>query len=65
MGSFSIWHWLIVLILVLSWVIPVALILRKAGYSAWWVFLSLIPMINVIGIWLFAMAEWPRTKSKI
>jgi hypothetical protein len=35
MGSLSIWHWVVVLILAAIWLVPAAKILTKAGYSGW------------------------------
>ena len=63
MGTFSIWHWLIVFLviaLVVFVVWPAVRILHKAGYSGWWSLLMLVPFVNIIGIWLFAFAKWPR-----
>lgn len=59
MGSFSIWHWLIVILLL---VVPSALFARviaRAGYSGWWALLGLVPVVNVIALWIFAFAQWP------
>ena len=39
--------------------VPVAIILRKAGYSSWWVIVAFIPMINMIMLWVFAFSRWP------
>ena len=55
----SIWHWLIILIVLLVYIAPAALILRKAGYSPWWCLVLIVPFLNVIGIWVFAIARWP------
>ncbi|AEE44267.1 hypothetical protein [Cellulomonas fimi] len=34
-------------------------ILNKAGYSAWWMLLIVVPVGNLIGLVLFAAKEWP------
>jgi hypothetical protein len=52
-------HWLIGLIGFLILVIPAVKILRKAGYSGWWVIASLIPIANIVMFWLFAFSRWP------
>jgi len=39
--------------------VPVAIVLRKAGYSPWWVIVAFIPMINMIMLWVFAFSRWP------
>jgi hypothetical protein len=39
--------------------VPYILIIRKAGYSGWWVLTALIPLVNLIMLWVFALARWP------
>lgn len=34
-------------------------IVRKAGYSRWWSLLLLVPIVNLVLIWLFAFSSWP------
>lgn len=38
-------------------------ILNKAGYSRWWVLLLFVPLVNLIMIWVFAFAQWPRLQA--
>ena len=44
--------------------LPASEILRKAGYSRWWVLLLLIPLVNFIGLFLFAFSQWPILKQR-
>lgn len=63
MGSYSIWHWLMVLIV--TWaviLVPIVKILNKSGFSGWWSIISLIPFVNIIGLWVFALSKWPNSK---
>jgi hypothetical protein len=39
--------------------IPVSSILHRAGRSRWWTVLAFIPLINLIGLWVFAFSRWP------
>lgn len=39
--------------------IPIAQILHRAGHSRWWSVLYLIPLLNVVGLWIFAYVRWP------
>ena len=44
-------------------VLPAALfwrILGKAGFPQWWAVAGLIPVLNVIALWLFAYTDWPK-----
>ncbi len=38
-----------------------AVILRKAGHSGWWSLVALFPLLYVVGVWIFAWSQWPRT----
>lgn len=38
-------------------------IIRKAGYSGWWILTILIPVVNFIMIYVFAFSTWPRDKA--
>lgn len=42
--------------------VPLVLIgrvLRRAGLSAWWVLLVLVPLVNLVALWVFAWMRWP------
>jgi hypothetical protein len=58
MGSFSIWHWLIVIIIFLPNLLFIPAV-KKAGFSGWWVALSLVPVVGLVLLWVFAYAKWP------
>lgn len=34
-------------------------IVRRAGYSGWWVLIGLVPIVNVVMFMIFAFKEWP------
>ena len=63
MGSMSYWH-LVGLVFVLLYMIPVAMAVKKAGYSSWWCLLALVPFVNVIMLWVFAFASWPILRDR-
>lgn len=58
MGSFSIWHLLIV-IFSLVMLYPYIRIIQKAGYSGWWFLTALVPVLNLAMLWVFALSTWP------
>ena len=39
-------------------------ILHKAGCSGWWSLLTLLPIVNIVAIWVFAFSEWPALKAR-
>jgi hypothetical protein len=40
-------------------------ILHRAGRSRWWTILAFVPLINLIGLWVFAFTRWPDRASAI
>lgn len=62
MGSFSIWHWFVVLIFWVAFMWPLWKITRKMGYHPAFSLLYLVPGVNVLAIWYVALAEWPRQR---
>lgn len=68
MGTFSIWHWVIVLITLFVVIFPIWRILTRTGNSGWWSLLSLIPFANLILLYGIAFGPWPiekRNQAKV
>lgn len=63
MGTFSIWHWIIILFYVAIVVVPCWRIMRKAGFAGAWSLLALVPLVNVIALWVFAFVSWPNGRA--
>lgn len=63
MGSLSIWHWLIFLILWAALALPACLIARKAGYHWSLGILYGIPLISILMLWVFAFSKWPAIRK--
>jgi hypothetical protein len=63
MGSLSVFHWITFLVVVFLFLFPTIKILHKAGYSGWWIVLTLIPLANIVLLWVFAFARWPNLKD--
>lgn len=40
-------------------------ILRKAGLDGRWCLVLLLPVINVIMIWVFAFCHWPNLRNEV
>ena len=57
------------ILLILIFAVPIlwlgAKILEKAGIRKEWVFCLLIPIVNIIMIWVFAFAKWPNLKPGV
>jgi hypothetical protein len=41
-------------------VVPLVKILRKAGYSGWWILIWLVPIANIVMLWVLAFSDWPN-----
>jgi hypothetical protein len=44
--------------------IPVRQVLLRTGFSQWWTLLVLIPLVNLVALWIFAFSNWPRQSSQ-
>ena len=59
MPLFTIIQLSIIAAFVILTAIPLTRILDRAGFSGWWCVLIYIPILNLVGLWMFAFAEWP------
>jgi len=46
-----------VILLVIVW--AYVRIIRRTGYSGWWILAGLVPIFNVVMFFLWAFREWP------
>jgi len=53
----------LLLVLYLAVLLGWVRILRKAGYSPWWVLVGFVPLVNIVFLVIFAFAEWPRVRQ--
>jgi hypothetical protein len=65
MGAISVWHWLVVIVVTVVWLVPVIKILNKAGYSGWWCLVLFVPVVNIVFYWIFAFARWPNLVTSL
>jgi hypothetical protein len=63
MDNISLWHWVIVLGFLVVYLVPLVMIIRKAGYNGWWILLLFVPLVNIIMLWVFAFADWPSQRG--
>jgi uncharacterized membrane protein YhaH (DUF805 family) len=64
MGELSIFHILIVIVVLVLYFLPIVKILQKAGYSGWWCLIVLVPLVNIIMFYVFAFADWPALRGR-
>jgi hypothetical protein len=63
--SFTVTQWIIFTVFIFLYVFPIAMILRRAGFSAWWCLLAFSGPFVVVGLWVFAAVRWPIEKRLI
>jgi hypothetical protein len=62
------WHWVMPIVMPLLVIVlvgvPVANVLHRAGRSRWWTIFAFVPLLNLVGLWLFAFTRWPSADSR-
>jgi len=53
-----------VLLIAVLIVIPFWQLFTKAGYSGWLSFLMLVPLVNVLALYVLAFSDWPALRNK-
>ena len=38
-------------------------VVKRAGFSPWWALMLVVPLINVISLWVFAFSRWPLDRA--
>jgi hypothetical protein len=61
MNNFSVWPLVGAIVVLVVFVYPYVRIIRQAGYSGWWVLILFVPLVNIVMLWVFALARWPAT----
>ncbi|PML79988.1 hypothetical protein [Enterovibrio norvegicus] len=63
MGGISIWQLVLLSLIVLIPLLIFGPTLKKAGFSKWWSIVMLLPIANIIAIWVFAYIKWPSEQN--
>jgi hypothetical protein len=64
MGVFGAAHWLILIIVAAFFCVPVGRVLSRVGMNPWLSLLAMVPLVNVICLWVFAFVAWPRDSAQ-
>ena len=69
MLSLGIWCLIAVVVILglFAWAVVAVFgrILNRAGYSRWWLLTLVVPLVNLIMLWVFAFASWPVLTSRV
>lgn len=50
-------------LVLLAFLLAYISIIRKAGYSGWWILTGFVPVLNVVMFFIFAFREWPVSRD--
>jgi hypothetical protein len=56
-------HWLMFTVIVAVLLYPVGRIIKRIGLSPFWSVLALIPLVNLLALWVLAFNDWPRDRE--
>jgi hypothetical protein len=63
MSGISIWQLMILFLAIVVTVYIFGSVVKKAGFSRWWSLLLIVPLVNLIMVWVFAFMKWPAEKT--
>lgn len=63
MAGWSGGHWLVMLLGVAVLLVPIWRIFSKAGFSGWLSLLMLVPLVNLIVLYVIAFSPWPARRD--
>lgn len=63
--GYGLGHWVIFIIVVAVVLYPIGRILKRIGFSPFWSVLMLIPLANLLGLWVLAFSDWPRGGNSV
>jgi len=52
-------HFIFYLVMAVLLLYPIGRILMRIGLSPLWAIVALVPLLNLIGLWLLAFVDWP------
>jgi hypothetical protein len=55
---------LFVIALLVLVVVPYWKLWQRTGHSGWWALLMLVPLANLISLWVLAFKEWPALRGR-
>ncbi len=57
-------HWIMFAIMIVVILYPIGRVLGRIGMSPFWSILALIPLVNLIALWVLAFVEWPKRGTR-
>lgn len=60
---FTVAHLIVISIIFLLAILIFGPIAKRAGFSRWWALLMMVPLVNIIIVWVFAFINWPAQNN--
>lgn len=61
-GPWTLTHWAFFALFVVLVLFPIGRILSRIGFSPLWSIIAFIPVLNLAGLWVLALTDWPRRR---
>ena len=62
MAGYGVGHWLAFTVMAAVILYPIGRILGRVGLSPFWSIVALVPLLNLIGLWVLAFIDWPTKR---
>lgn len=63
MAGYGLVHWLLFALTVAVFLYPIGRILGRMGFSPFLSVLALVPLVNLLGLWIVALVDWPNRRG--
>ena len=60
MAGYGLGHWLVFAVMVAVVLYPIGKILGRIGLSPFWSIVALVPLVNLVALWVLAFIDWPE-----
>ncbi|MGT2467615.1 hypothetical protein ACVOMV_26220 (plasmid) [Mesorhizobium atlanticum] len=64
MTAYDLGHWVVFAVMIAIVLYPIGRIRGRIGLSPLWSVLAVIPLVNLIGLWVLAFADWPGKEKR-
>ena len=58
-------HWVAMLVVLLIVLYPIGRILRRLGFAPLLALAAVVPLVNVIALWVLAFVDWPKRSGPV
>jgi uncharacterized membrane protein YhaH (DUF805 family) len=62
-GAFSYGSVFIAVVFLALLVVPYWKLWTRTGHSGWWALLMLVPLANLVSLWVLAFKDWPALRG--